>query len=146
MMLTDSRSDNEWTNHLNADIWNALFFEQVYGMLVFDMYPANERPCIINPILCAIPATIKIETGKDMTPVSTKVLLVPSTVTLTTRVAAQGPSRDGTHMPKSCMTTHKHVMAKLQERCANNDPSWKDTVVAMFERPEETSEDWIFDE
>jgi len=146
MMLTDSRSDNQWTQHFIADIWNAVFFERVYGYMVFDMYPGNLKPCIINPIFCAIPATIKLERGVDLTRVSTEVLLVPSTITLSQLVAAQGPSRDSTHMPKNCMTTHKHVISKLQERCANNDPSWKDTVVAMFERPEETSKDWSFDE
>lgn len=146
MMLSDSRSDHEWTQHLNPDIWNALFFEKVYGYVAFDMYPGNEQPCIINPIICAIPQTLKLQEGADMTQVSAEVLLVPSTLTLAQLVATQGPSRDDTHMPKNCMTTHKHVIGKLQERCANNDPSWKATFVAMFERPEATFEGWTFDE
>ena len=114
MMLTDSLSDNQWTQHLVADIWNALFFERVYGYIVFDMYPGNQKPCIINPILCAVPTTIKLERGVEMTRVNTEVLLVPSTITLSQLVAAQGPSRDDLHMPSACMTTHKHIISRLQ--------------------------------
>ena len=140
-MSTESMMDTAMTDTLRDDVWSTRVWDNYSRMSQFMLYPSRpvDSP-LVNPIAAGVRCKVYIEefdphalsTNPPIKRVLTKVLLVPSALTLT-HLSTMMPmlNKDGTFTLQNAA----HVARALKNECVDGGCSWVQDMQALMTDP-----------
>jgi hypothetical protein len=165
--LVSSRSlfDQSLGYAFHKDIWCGPVFTQITKYLSLEFYKDTQHPVTINPILCSIVASMKLDAldmqkhtraagdpvlwnlKTDLVKQSQDVILVP-TATLVGQVVLchpydpkfGGKGKEGKSSNREgvqgVVTSNRTIVRFVQAKCADQSPSWLRKFINVIEDPE----------